>query len=198
MIKNIEINDTQTLNNNTCSSSVKSRCTIALLHNTPLTSTEALFKAFHLINKEWPLANSGALLQRLKLIGSSQNILNSIIDNIISDDNNLKTETDISLDNNFSSSSKSKSNFQLIYKNIPHCRLPFLLPFSIVAYLEEEEEEEKNNSNKSNINNKYIKIIGHSRWALAKPVLFNTSNNSDIRQVLMDSCKLTNFKYKFY
>jgi len=190
---NIIIDDTQTLNNNACTSSI-SQCTIALLHDTPLASNEALFKAFHLINKEWPLANSGALLQRLKLIGSSQNLLNFTEDETISNNNiHLKEEREISVLplNNTISSSNNKSSFQLVYKNIPKYQLPCRLPFSVVAYLEVEEEKsnynDNNNNDKSN-KHKTIKIIGHSRWALAKPVLlFNSSNNTDTRQVLMDS-----------
>lgn len=198
---NIKIDDTQTLNKNTCTSI--NQCTIALLHDTPLTSNEALFKAFHLINKEWPLANSGALLQRLKLIGSSQNLLNFTTEDVIISDNNihLKEETEISINNKISplnniiSSSNNKSDFQLIFKNIPKYQLPCRLPFSVVAYIEIEEEKSNYNDNnsstdKNNKHNKTIKIIGHSRWALAKPVLlFNSSNNTDTntRQVLMDS-----------
>jgi len=197
---NSKICNNFTLNdNNSLKTKQKYKCNIALLHDTPLSSSQALFKAFHLVNKEWPLTNSGALLQRLKLIGSSQDLLNSnVAIDILNDNNNDKIGSI-----NFPNANKSNLNntctncnkfdFQLVYNNIPENQLPYLLPFSVVAYLEVNDNNMINNINENDkieneiINgNDSIKIVGHSRWALAKSIF---SKNSNSRQVLMDSCK---------
>eukprot|EP00833_Pecoramyces_ruminatium_P011039 jgi/Orpsp1_1/1185071/evm.model.c7180000092212.1 len=176
----------KTLINNNYSISLSNckYCNISLLHNTPLPPSQALFKAFHLINKEWPLTNSGALLQRLKLIGSSQNLLEISTTNYNSE---LKNEAildnlNLLLDNNNYKSNSKKSNFHFIFKNIPTKQLPYSFPFSVVAYIE---ENEKNSNLNENNNIKNIRIIGHSRWALANSVF--SKSDTTIRQVLMDS-----------
>ncbi|OUM60054.1 hypothetical protein PIROE2DRAFT_14277 [Piromyces sp. E2] len=173
------------------------QCNIGLLHDTPLSSSQALFKAFSLVNKEWPLTNSGALIQRLKLIGSSQDLLNS--DSHYYNNNDDKIESFFSsntsiqnLNGSNSISISNKTKFHFVYNSIQEKQLPYLLPFSVVAYLEvNNENNEINNNNKENSennkiikNNIDIKIIGHSRWALAKSIF---SKNSNSRQVVMDS-----------
>ncbi|ORX77239.1 hypothetical protein BCR32DRAFT_270782 [Anaeromyces robustus] len=172
------------------------QCTIALLHDTPLPSSQTLFKSFHLVNQEWPLTNSGALLQRLRLIGSSQILwetTNNKNDNNKDIKNNLENENihnskEITGNNssilifNKPIQNSKKTDFQIIYKNIPINQISCCFPFSVVAYL----EETKNSLSNHNENIDNIKIIGHSRWALAKP-LFSKTNNANNTQVLMDS-----------
>lgn len=160
------------------------KCTICLLHDTPLPPSQALFKAFHLVNKEWPLTNSGALLQRLKLIGSSQNLLELIYSNINSELNIENQNPDISLTFNQTINNNSKnSTFQFVFKEIPSNQIPFSLPFSVIAYIDEGNNGINNNNRNNNIQN--IRIIGHSRWTLAKPVF--STKKLNIRQVIMDS-----------
>ncbi|ORX53294.1 hypothetical protein BCR36DRAFT_323420 [Piromyces finnis] len=177
-------------NNNSIQLNLNSnlQCTISLLHDTPISPNKALYKAFHLVNKEWPLTNSGALLQRLKLIGSSHNLFNTNVEcNISNEYTNNKAESKSISNINSSLSNSNKTDFHFVYNNIPKDQLPYLLPFSVVAYLEnknDNSEVAKISKENELIKEKDIRIIGHSRWASAQPVF---SKNTNSKQVIMDS-----------